>query len=507
MKKTALLLTLLPLPAFALTPKEDLALSNAPPAETVPALFPASKDGVLRTITIDERVGEARKGELVRVPLFFHPGECPDPNALSLTSASGGDPIAYQVDDVRRAANGEVARMHLYFSADLAPWARAKFVLKAGKNPAALNASAAKVDGTVLTLAGDDLKVTFNLAPAAPGSITTLSTATGTVSFAEGASPTATLYRQGADLKLIRESPIGIGKEGTEVRDVRWLAGPLFSKLLLRMGPIGTPDEVAYEYIVPRRGTMLTQTQRFYPLEKDTPETVGAKANILLQGKIQLGDDAAPTIVPISAGMRHRSRNVFPVANQALVSANAKLSLLVVPNTPAGWKEIEVTGGVTAFRGPPDFQTKDGSNSRSLRVFWGQTRFVVSSETDPEKIWHLSRQASQPLVAIVDEPSATTEDFTKYAAATNEKFFQIKNWTPAHEARIAMTLLRGKTEEAEKLMAAKAMPNKSMNVAGMIPSQEAVEAAWKKFQGVGGGLDPVTRSPTAAAVSRLPRRL
>ena len=97
-------------------------------------------NGPLRQLTVHEHVGLARKNDLVRVPLFFHPGECKDPNGLIILD--GPDPahaaqIPYQADDIRKSDDGQIAAMHIYFFTDLAPWQRRQFFLFPGTNPAA----------------------------------------------------------------------------------------------------------------------------------------------------------------------------------------------------------------------------------------------------------------------------------------------------------------------------------------------------------------------------------
>src|SRR5688572_17200313 len=96
----------------------DPAVFESAPAEPVAPIregIPAAA-GPLRTLTVAERVGVARTNELVRVPLFFHAGECTDVNALTIYDLADGSkkPIAYQADDIRKSPAGEIARMHVY---------------------------------------------------------------------------------------------------------------------------------------------------------------------------------------------------------------------------------------------------------------------------------------------------------------------------------------------------------------------------------------------------------
>jgi len=98
---------------------------DGPSAAMTDPLLPLLQRGeVMRVLIVEERMGVARKNELVRVPLFFHAGECPDPASVSIheaTDVARKNPLTLQADDIRRDASGGVSRMHLYFEASLQP--------------------------------------------------------------------------------------------------------------------------------------------------------------------------------------------------------------------------------------------------------------------------------------------------------------------------------------------------------------------------------------------------
>jgi hypothetical protein len=190
----------------------DLAVFEGPPAPMALDIFgdKQKKTGVLRILTVDERMGYPRQNELVRVPLFFHEGECSDPNALQIVPAGGGEPIPYQAADIRRGAAGKVARMHAYFVVEMKPWERKQFHLRTGGNPGASAAAlpATEADGKV-TLAGEDIKVTFHAQGELEGAIAGMDTSVGKVALPDqNFGPATRLVRQDRKLQKLRENEI-----------------------------------------------------------------------------------------------------------------------------------------------------------------------------------------------------------------------------------------------------------------------------------------------------------
>jgi hypothetical protein len=415
----------------------------------------------MRVLTVEDRVGAARQGELVRVPLFFHGGECADPNGLALFAADDARrerPVPYQADDVRRDAAGKVSRMHLYFAVDLAAWERKQFHLVPGKNPGAAAAPmpTPQADGRV-TLAGDDLKVTFHAGGPRAGAIAAIQTAVGKVVLADGLlAPRLTLTRQAADCKVTRTTPLSYADPAAlEVRDLRWAAGPLFAKLLVRVGPRGLPDNAEFTYRVPRRGTVLVQTERLFPDDPNDAEVVGAKENVLLAGGLVLGDAAADQqVVRVPAGLRRLTRSVHGHTNAALVNAKAGLSLFPVPYVQTGMSGIEIgADGKVALAGTKNFQRTGGANSQTLRAFWGEVRFVFSKAVTEEDLWQVGRRHFQPLVAVVDEPGVTADDFAAAVADLAKEFYNIKYWGRGWTQNAAMAYLVRNTAELDRVLA------------------------------------------------------
>jgi hypothetical protein len=474
--------------------RADPAVFNAPPATFTPDIFGAAqkKDGVLRVLTVEERTGYARQNELVRVPLFFHDGECADPNALQIVPVGGGAPVPYQADDIRRDATGKVARMHVYFFTDLPAWGRKQFNLSAGKNPTGA-ALPVREQGDKATLGGDDIQVTFHSRGRLAGAIAGIETKAGKVTIPEqNFAPEAKLVRQNRKLATVRENAINYytNPDGIIVKDLRWSSGPLFAKLILKLAPVDAPTDIAeYVYLIPKFGTEFAVTELLYPEEKDSSDTVGCKGNAVLTGKLFLG--AAPgdqEMVAIPSGLRREMRSVFKYDTKALVNAKAGLSLAAIPYTQGGdsWGGIESDGRV--FFCHPNFQTGGGSNSDALRVFWGQLRFIFSKATTLEELWQQSGRAFQPLTAVVDEPWATVGHFLEFNRAVGREFPKIQNWGRPFQANLAQNFYLDQNDAARSAIAKLAAPE-DQELLSQIPTKEDIDAAWKKSQGAG-GIDP-----------------
>ena len=485
--------------------KLDPAIFDSAPAAMTPDIFGDKQKttGVIRVLHVEERMGFARNNELVRVPLFFHKGECADPNGLKITPAGGGAPMPYQADDIRRDADGQVARMHVYFVVSLAPWERRAYEVSPGQNPgAALPALPIVQAGDVVTLGGNDLKLAFFSKGDRAGAIAGLDSSLGKLHLADGyMGPSINLIRQGKDLKVLRENLLTYADPTKlDIKELTWGSGPLFAKLRVKLAPKGLTDIAEYTYLVPKFGTEFVQMERLYPQEKDSPETVGATANALLAARVDLGDAAGDRIVSVPAGLRPSLTGVFKYSNDALVNDAEKLSLFMVPYVQQGARGItKDAAGQLNFNGSLDFQTRAGSNSGTLRVFWDQARFVLSRNTEVANLEQLSNKSFQNLTAVVDEPWATPQDLDKFARQLNESFWQIKYWGRSLEANLVMNYLSGKEDAVTKMLDKN--PDRGLDLRPLIPSQEEIDAAFKKGQGAG-QLDPYgfTYSKSALAL-------
>lgn len=426
---------------------------EGPPAPFVPRLranLPAA-DGPLRRLLVEERVGVQRSRELVRVPLFFHEGECSDPHGLQLLG-SDQQVIAYQPDDIRRAEDGSVSRMHIYFPVELAPWQRHQYVLVKGENPGRKEAAVPlRRDNGSVTLAGNDLQLRFHAEGERAGAIAGIGSSIAPITVPEeNLGPRLQLQRQAADLHVTRMSEVSYAKpESLQVREVRYGSGPHFAKLVVRFGPPGVPDLAEVTYLVPRHGHYFVQTQRLFPEEGDSTDVVGAAGNDLLAGRLVLGNDQRVVAAP--SGLRRLTRSTQGQTNHALVSPQAGLSILAVPNVQLQRPTVALEGDAVAFRGSGDFRRSAGAGSDDLRAFWGQMRYVLSGALTEEDLWSIGRAHVQPLVAVVEEPGVATDDLHQRLQALMKQFGYTHSRSWMQEAGRLYTL--GDGPALQKLLA------------------------------------------------------
>src|SRR4051812_33533300 len=93
------------------------AYEDVPPVESAPA--GADTKDVLRWIWVEERMNVARHDAPVRVPVFFAAGECHGPDELAIVRWPSREAVEIQADDIRRGPDGGLARLHLWFTANL----------------------------------------------------------------------------------------------------------------------------------------------------------------------------------------------------------------------------------------------------------------------------------------------------------------------------------------------------------------------------------------------------
>ncbi|MEX0776962.1 MAG: hypothetical protein WD042_14750 [Phycisphaeraceae bacterium] len=417
----------------------DVTVFDAPPAEYAPAIAQqaAAPGSPMRILTVEDRVGVARKQELVRVPLFFHDGECKDPNSLVIYDAADtakAKPIAYQADDIRRAPQDSgISRMHIYFYTDLEPWQRRQFIVLPGQNPGAKLPAlkATEADGKV-TLAGDELAITFVTQGKTAGGITLIKTPFAQVAATDVVlAPRVKLFRQDAKLKTVHEHEITYqNPDSFEVRELKYATGPLFAKLRLKVGPPGVPDTLETTYLIPRQGSTITSTLRTFAQDPQTGDTVSANWPNPLWGYAKFGNDAEPPkVVSVGGGLRKLTRNVHNFRIYAAVSDKSGFSFMNVPYTAMGGQGVYIHDkGELVLMGPGNRRRDGASNSSTIRAWWYQANFVLSPTIDPEKLWELACANQQTLTAIVDEPAITAADMVAQCAEVAKRFWEIKYW-------------------------------------------------------------------------------
>ncbi|HLP07217.1 MAG TPA: hypothetical protein VK178_03565 [Opitutaceae bacterium] len=437
----AVLLAILPLGLRAAPTTDAFAASPDWPAAFVPRLKPAdAASDVLRVLTVEERVGEARADELVRVPLFLHEDEPNDPARWALyaeNDTARRQPLVFQLDDLRHDEAGRLTRCHLYFAANLAAWERQRFVLVARREtPATETAPPAAVTATRkgdrVTLAGQDLALTFFADGPRAGALTAIAPRGHIVELPDGwIAPRLTLVRQALDCSELRRSTLDYAEpDELEVREVRWGAGPLFATFAVRFGPRGQPDSAEFTYRVPLKGALFVQTERLAPEGEPTSEAVGAADHQLLAGRLRLAGSSDSSARAIPAGLRKLTRATSGHTLTALVAAGGKSALLAVPAVQTGGGEIETgRGGAFSVAGAETFRRNKDGNSGTLRAFWGELRYVFTGATDDEALWHEARRQLQPLVAIVDEPTLGPAEVRAAMPAVAQRFREIQSWS------------------------------------------------------------------------------
>jgi hypothetical protein len=467
LRALAFLLALLPL-AIRAEGTSVNAFEASPnwPAPFVSRLKPADPaSDVLRLLTVEERVGEPRADELVRVPVFLHEDEPNEPTRWALYAESDttrSRPLVFQIDDIRRDTTGRLTRCHLYFATTLAPWERQRFILVAqppNSMPLAAGATTtATRTGDHVTLAGKDLAVTFVASGPRTGAITALAPRGITVALPAGwIAPRLTLVRQALDCSVLRRNEIDFADPETlEVRDVRWGAGPLFAKFTVRVGPRGVSDSAEFTYRVPLRGSLFMQTERLAPESEPSAEVVGADTHQLLAGRLRLGGRGDAAVQTVPAGLRRLTRAASGHTLSALVAPDTKLALLPVPAVQTGGGEIEIGRGDTfAVAGPATFRRNPEGNSGTLRAFWGEMQYVFTTRTDAESLWHEARRRFQPLVAIVDEPTLGPAEIHAAMPAIAQRFREIQSWSRQWPQDAALLWLERDRAKLDGLLARK----------------------------------------------------
>ncbi len=455
----------------------DLTVFDSVPAELIPVIregVPAG-DGPLRRLTVAERVGLPRTGELVRVPLFFHPGECADPQGLTIYDLSDPTrkPIPYQADDIRKDADGrEVARMHVYFYADLKSWERKQFAVIKGKNPAAdLPAVSMQESGDGVTFKGDDITVGFVTKGATAGAVTKLETRFGKLNLLDRfVAPEVRLVRQNSKCAVLRRTELKYSEpDKFEIREIKCAAGPLFGKLRVKIGPVGVPDSAETTYMIPKSGSLLFITQRTFPEDPETGDVVASEWPVLLGGRVTFGDSAeAATSIDVPTGLRKILRETQKQKVEAVIAPASGFSVINVPivsnggeihyqtEDPAPQNDPKKSPPKAKFTmhymGPGTLKREGSGNSGSIRAFWTQSRMVFAQTTDPEKIWNAVRSGQNGLTAIVDEPGLTIEDLGEQFARNGKLFYDIKHWGRGWQQDAAMAYLTGNDEGVKRLL-------------------------------------------------------
>ncbi|QYM80335.1 hypothetical protein K0B96_06905 [Horticoccus luteus] len=350
---------------------------------------PAAGDrATLRVLTVEERAGAARENALVRVPLFFAEGECREPgDVVIVDAAQPGRALTVQADDVRRGPDGGVSRMHLWFEATLRAGEKKQFLLRRGGDEVA-NRGVIPVHATA---DGIEVKTTRGeVAVGRDGGLRRIVAGKEAWDFGEaGLTPSVhiTYSDHSAGVKFDGVHPAN--------RAVAWSAGPLFVKVVTRMGD----DE----------GAHLEQTLRISGdgREVDVSGAVflGARQGGKLEENLLLTGEgpARARVTPVPAGVRPDLRNEHAYAVDGLAGESGG-NLLAVPVVIGGsngrWAAEGKTVSLSGFHGV----SRGKEEQKTLRAFWTEVALLPTAAETAGDLWPVYRAAVQPLVAIVDEP-------------------------------------------------------------------------------------------------------
>lgn len=489
-------------PAGEKFPEPSAEVFRGPPADYEELLVPRSNadEGRLRTLSVEERTGDARTNELVRVPVFFAEGECRSIDELVIVPADGTDarPVVIQADDVRHAPDGGISRAHLWFATDLEPGEKRTFHLMArrAKQPASVtDAMVSERTATGLRMATDAGEVEFD----ASGALRAVRSGTNTWRFAEaGAFPRVQIRYPAA-----RGAPAGITDfdQGSASRSVAWAPGPLFTKVRLRIeGGGGAALEQVYR--VPRHGRELVLTSKLFTGAR----VDGAvRENRLLVGRLEAGA-GTPEVVTIPAGVRAalRSEHAYDVTSVRAPRAGALLAVPLVIGGANGRWQLGKEGQLTLF-GLRGLKHGNEGEPDTLRAFWTEVRLVPAAATDERALWRVYRRHVQPLVAVVDEVGVTVDDLHRALSGVIREMKPVGWRQEAGRARVL-----GGPEQAAKVFARNPAPQEAdaarlvrgaRNATAKLTNNGARKLREDEKGRAYGGLDPyhITYTQSAAA--------
>jgi len=363
-----------------------------PPAPYQAAVMREAQGSGLRRLAVEERIGVARRAELVRVPLFFAAGECPEPSAVGIVDETGRAQVT-QADDIRRGPDGGVSRMELWFATDLAPWQRRHFQLVRQRAPSVEAGVACRADGDELHVREGADEVVIGIAGAKAGALLRVGpSAAPRLNAPAGLRPAIVLTRKG--------SPAIRLPGDAAAADVAWSEGPLFVRVVARWrGPDGA--QLWQVYRIPRDGGGWSVEQTILPPEAGG---VGLAKRSLLTGAVT----GPNRLAAVATELRPELRGVSGATVNAIVGGAAGGFLAVPVTSGGGSGRMTLEDGSFTLAAPAHFaQASNDAPAGTLRAFWTAAELVpVAAGVDADGLWSAFHQHVQPLVAVVDEPGA-----------------------------------------------------------------------------------------------------
>ena len=390
--------------ALLFAPIVDADVFDGPPLAYGMVLYSVDPNGSeeFRHFQVEERLGLARNADLVRIPVFFGDGECRDLDALGIVRENG-KPVSWQADDIRRAPDGGISRVHLWIQVDLAAGETQRYRIVRRTN-----ASAKPAIPAVEVLANEKV-ITVNTERGAAvwgreGQLLALPGFNEQRLFgAVGAFPRAAIsYPAKGDLP----ASLVVFDAQSGPREVEWASGPLFAKIRVQISnPVGATLEQVYR--IPRHGREVVITSALAP---------GNRAGSVVQeNKLLVGTAAArpwqkADIIRVPAGVVSALRAEHAYVVTALKPVDGPGSVLAIPlviGGPNGMWAVDDKGGFALLAQRNLSRGKDERDT--LYAYGMEVRLVASEDSDSEALWARFREHVQPLVAVVEESGATVE--------------------------------------------------------------------------------------------------
>lgn len=372
---------------------------SGPAAEYVvaPPVAKASPE-VVRWVWVQERMQVDRRGAAVRAPIFFSAGECRDPGELALVRWPSRERVPVQVDDVRRDADGGVARLHLWFKTDLRAEETQRWALvrrdKTDMKQEGPAVAVAVHDGHLeVEASGSEVKFYRELDRYGP--LASLQLANGpALEFSDGAGAAATLLGATGAGEAVTPGTGG---------SLDWGSGPIFAKVAFRNRDKSGASEIEQVFRVFSDGSInLIQTIKLSGAEG----RMTVKTQDFLSGQVRGAENLI--VRPQSAGL---------IASLADVHRGYQVDGLWEDKRSQGWLVVPGSLGGTAGRvelerhrqfrlRAPGAMTSGEGDARpgTVRAFWSEVTLYPAKREGAGLARAVLLAASQPLVAAVDRP-------------------------------------------------------------------------------------------------------
>ena len=367
-----------------------------PPPVTADAATPPD---VLRWIWVEERMNVARRAAPMRVPIFLAAGECHDPAELALVRWPSKENIPCQWDDVRRGADGGVARLHLWCTTDLGAGESQRWALvrRNTAQAAPANSIEPRVSGDRLKIQAAGTTVAFFTDVAKRDPLAALELADGPLAeFSEGA---------GASVTWGETAGLGEPAKTESERTLAWGAGPIFAKVSMQEHR-KNGSAIAQEYRIFADGSVnIIQTVK--PAEGMDERPLATQE--FLNGRLNAG--ASLTVHPQPAGIVDSLADFHHgYAVDALEQTGRPRGWLVVPGSLGGkaGRVVIDRDGQFHLQAPGNLVRGVGdARTNTVKMFWSEVTLLPAHREGDRLERAVELAASQPLVAVVERPGVT----------------------------------------------------------------------------------------------------